>query len=117
MTLLVAFFVIVQALFGSYVISAQAAPDNRDFYGNVICFGGAHAPDDSSDSQKHIPDCCNLGCGMFAASLEARIAASGASPRIQSSALRYFVDLRIFFPGPILFGISLPRAPPLSGQV
>lgn len=116
-TLLVAFFVVVQAFLGSYVTGAQAAPDNLDYYGNVICFGGGHAPDDTSDSQRHIPDCCNLGCGMFAASLEARIMASGASARIQSSPLRYFVDLNVFSPGPILFGISLPRAPPLSGQV
>lgn len=83
MTLLVAFFVGAQAFLGSYVTSAQAAPDNLDYYGNVICFGRGHAPDDSSSERTQVPDRCNIGCGMFAAVLEARIPAS---------CLRYFVD-------------------------
>ena len=117
MTFLVALFVVVQALLGSYVTSAQASPQNLDYFGNVICFGGDHAPDDSSPERKQIPDCCNIGCGMFAASLETRIIEKSGYARSQSDHLLYYVDLNIFSPKPVLIGIALPRAPPSLGQV
>lgn len=115
MTMLVVLFLVVQAFLSSYIASAQASPDALDYYGNVICSGGGHLAVDSPTERKHIPDCCNMNCGMFAAALEARQVVSTSTPRTQPDLLRFFVAISIFSSQQALFGISLPRAPPSVG--
>lgn len=70
--MLVALMLVVQAFFSGLSLGANAAPLQRDAFGQVICTtdGGRLAASEQPGAPAHHPaDCCTLGCSMVGAAL------------------------------------------------
>lgn len=66
--LVAALLLVFQSLTGALASGYAAGSPMLDAFGNPLCITASVTPDNSSDQtdQRMIPDCCTIGCNMFA---------------------------------------------------
>ncbi len=114
-TMIAAFALVVQMLFGSVLLGSAVAAPILDDFGNPLCITHAETsgPSDHKDSSK-LPQCCTQACSVLAPVLAPQFSDNFLSNRLETNSKPVTAEAD---PGPFErpeTSPGKPRAPPFA---
>ncbi|HEY4192947.1 MAG TPA: hypothetical protein VGM46_09910 [Mesorhizobium sp.] len=111
-----AYLLVLQSVVGAFALGVGPSPAQLDAFGNIICtHDGTGKLPDGGPQQRHMPNCCVLGCALASSAL---CTPPAEACRIELRSSFHAIDYLPAAPAHLAFerdrSPANPRAPPAA---